>query len=258
MHFDKNTFASEGYLLIPKAIPEAPCREFGRIAVNEYERLVRDGWRFVDSGALAGHLNIRMGEPGRALLAELERAGIPALIAELAGEPVHLAQAHGNLNLSGSVPQDYHMDGEYERAILIANICLVPTDNTNGATALVPRSNAEKLSYWQFRRGGGAARAIRPALQPGDVLIRPSNLWHRGTANPGAAPRPMAAFSYLPESLGGQAGPVGDLDGPLTIHGNKYYGRFKRLKEFAAVRLPRIDEALRLGRSLAQDLRRRA
>lgn len=228
---------------------------FGLTVIAEHERLIEAGWKFAESGAMAGHLNFRMGEPGRVLLAAVEEAGIPALVASLAGEPVFLAQGVGNLNLPGSHAQDYHMDGNFQRRLFIANVCLVPTDIANGATALVPGSNHAAMSYWRFSRGGWPARAVRPALKPGDVLIRPSNLWHRGTPNRTARPRPMGAFSWLPQSLGGAPGEIADLDGPLTIFGNEYYGRWRRMKEFTAVRLPWMDEGLRLGKSFYQDWR---
>jgi len=66
---------------------------------------------------------------------------VPRLIADLAPEPLALAQAAGNLNLPGSAAQDYHIDGDFAERTLIANICLVPTDERNGATALVPASD---------------------------------------------------------------------------------------------------------------------
>ena len=66
---------------------------------------------------------------------------MPRLIADLAPEPLALAQAAGNLNLPGSAAQDYHIDGDFAERTLIANICLVPTDERNGATALVPASD---------------------------------------------------------------------------------------------------------------------
>lgn len=249
----KASFDRDGYLLLPGAMPPGPCIEFGAAVISEYERLLAAGWSFTGSGKLAGHLNIRMGTAGRALLDAFSMTGLPELIAQLADEPLEFSQAVGNFNLPGSCMQDYHMDGSFDRPIMIANICLVPTDKVNGATELVPESHHAAMSYWRFNRDSWRARAVQPAVQPGDVLIRKSNIWHRGTPNHGNSPRPMAAFSWTPRRFLNDGDICADLDGPLTLFANKYYGRFRKVKEFIAARLPMVDEAVRLGKGWLAD-----
>jgi hypothetical protein len=246
-------FARQGYLLLPGMLPPEPCEAFGAAVLDELRRLDQAGRTFSEAGSLAGHLNIRMGELGRALLAQIKAIGIPALVAELAGRPVALRQATGNLNLPGSCMQDFHMDGLFSERLIIANVCLTPTTQANGATELIPASDREELSYWRLTRDGWRKRAIRPALDPGDVLIRPSNLWHRGTPNRSSTARPMAGFIWGPLSAGEEARACPDLDGPLTLFANKYYGRFAKAKEFSAARLPWLDEALRLTQSFLRN-----
>ena len=242
-------FARDGYVVLPGALPAAMCSKFGTEILDEYQRLIDAGWKFNSSGQLAGHLNLAAGPSGRALLAALGQAGVPHLIEQLCGEPMALAQAAGNLNLPGSCHQDFHIDGDFSARTLIANVCLVPTDDHNGATALVPASHIAPLAYWQFRQQGWSRRAVRPTLAPGDVLLRPSNLWHRGTPNHSKTARPMAAFVWATAGAVDPAQPERELTRPLTIYGNKYYGRWRKFKEFTAVRLPWLDEAIRLGRS---------
>ncbi len=244
---DAERYAAPGYLVLRGVIDPEVCRTFGQAACDEYRR--SKDRRPALAGSLAGHLNFSMGPGGRELLALVEAAGIPSLLARLAGEPLVLAQAAGNLNLPGSVHQNYHIDGEFARRSMIVNLCLTATDDSNGATELVPASHRHELGYWRFRRQGWAARAIRPALAVGDVLIRPSNLWHRGTPNRSEFPRPMAAFVWTPPAFLGSYDAEAELSGPLTISGNKFYGRFARLKEVVAVKQPWLDEGIRLGRS---------
>jgi Phytanoyl-CoA dioxygenase (PhyH) len=246
-------YAAQGYLLLRGMIDPESCRAFGQAACDEHRR--SKDRRPALAGSLAGHLNFSMGPGGRKLLAELEAADIAELLTRLAGEPLVLAQAAGNLNLPGSIHQNYHIDGAFARRSMIVNVCLTVTDEANGATELVPASHHRELSYWRFRREGWAARAIRPALAPGDVLIRPSNLWHRGTPNRSDTPRPMAAFVWTPPAFLGSYDPEAELSGPLTLSGNKFYGRFARLKEVLAVKLPWLDEGIRLGRSWLRDAR---
>ena len=243
------TYDSDGFVVLRGALPASLCSETGQEVIGEYRRLNEAGWRFASSGRLAGHLNLTLGPSGRALLAGLEAARVPKLINGLCGEPMALAQAAGNLNLPGSNHQNYHIDGIFTARTMIANVCLVATDNSNGATELVAASHQTKLAYWRFRADRWPRRGVRPALSPGDVLLRPSTLWHRGTPNHSAVPRPMAAFVWASAE---QVDPLmveRELDGPLTIYGNKFYGRWRKMKEFTAVRLPWLDEAIRLGRS---------
>ena len=244
-------YGAQGYLVLRGAIDPAVCESFGQDARDEYAKMA--ALHEVLPGTLAGHLNFSMGPGGRELLSRVEVAGIPALLEQLAGEPLALAQAAGNLNLPGSSHQNYHIDGAFARRSMIVNLFLTATDASNGATALVPGSHRSALSYWQFRRMGRAAQAIRPAMAPGDVLIRPSNLWHRGTPNRSATPRPMAAFVWTPPAWLDGNDAARELARPLTLSGNKFYGRFARLKEVVAVRLPWLDEAVRLGRSALFD-----
>ena len=220
---------------------------------EEYHRLHAAGWRFAESGGLAGHLNIRMGREGRALYDSFRAAGVEQLAQQLCGQPLHLAQAIGNLNLPGSCAQDFHIDGAFAAPLLIANVCLVPTDASNGATALVAGSHAAQLSYWRFSRAGWRSRGIAPSANPGDVLLRWSNLWHRGMPNRTAKPRPMAAFTFALGPAGDAARHCTDFDGPLTLFANKYHGHFRKAKELLAVRLPLLDEGLRQARSLLVD-----
>ena len=240
-------YAAQGYLVLRGAIDPAVCENFGQTARGEYAKLAAR--HEVLPGTLAGHLNFSMGPQGRELLTRVEAAGIPVLLEQLAGEPLVLAQAAGNLNLPGSSHQNYHIDGAFIRRSMIVNLCLTKTDASNGATALVPGTHRSELTYLQFRRMGLAGQAVRPELAPGDVLIRPSTLWHRGTPNRSATPRPMAAFVWTPPSDLAGCDAEGEMTRPLTLSGNKFYGHFAKLKEVVAVRLPWLDEAVRLGRS---------
>lgn len=222
----------------------------GKVVIGEYDRLQEAGWRFCDSGAMAGHLNFNMGFLGQKMIDAAAAARIGELAEQLVGEPVTLIQAVGNLNLPKSHFQDFHIDGPFEKKIFIANICLVPTNETNGATQMVPGSHLSRRSYWQFWREELATDAIAVDLSPGDVLIRLSNVWHRGTPNYGIRARPMAALTWIATRLADGSSAERDLARPLTIFANKYYGRLRKLKEFIAVRLPWLDETIRIGKSV--------
>jgi hypothetical protein len=246
----------DGYIVLPGALPAEPCEKLGREVTSEYERLNDAGWRFRGAGRLAGHLNFRMGQSGLRLLEAVNECRLQAKLEELDGQRLALVQAVGNLNLPGSSAQDFHIDGSFDHHSIIANICLVPSDKRNGATQLVPQSNRLPMSYWRFCRDDWPSRAVQPALNPGDIVIRPSNLWHRGMPNHTTAGRPMAAFVWRAEQPSNASVRCADLDHNLTIFENKYSGRFRVAKEFTAVYLPRLDHLVRLGKCFLDDNRR--
>jgi hypothetical protein len=87
-------------------------------------------------------------------------------------------------------------------------------------------------------------------MNRGDVLVRSSNVWHRGTTNRTSVPRPMLALTW-------EDGGNNDQD-PFSVEGGKIRflpnwfkpTRVGRLREQLFVKVPITYSALRLARSL--------
>jgi ectoine hydroxylase-related dioxygenase (phytanoyl-CoA dioxygenase family) len=131
---------------------------------------------------------------------------------------------------------------------MIANVAMVRTTALNGATELSPGSHRRDYKYWKFV----CARhpKVQVNMNPGDVLLRPSTLWHRGMPNRSQEIRPMLGFTW--EDGGSQ------LEDPFSLHGgkirflpNRYgQGMAAQARERAFATLPRLGGSYLFLRSL--------
>lgn len=238
-------FRRDGYLHLPGAIPAATCADLAAAIDRRYAELSEAGALPDQPGVAAGNLAIVAGSAGAPLVAALEAAGIPALAGQIAGQALVAGGISGNLNLPGSRVQDFHMDSTRGDAFVIANVMLVDCGPHNGSVELVEGSHAQPLAYHQLHSEPWRGRRRQMTARQGDVLIRTSTLWHRGTTNPSEHPRAMAALIFKPGSGEG----LPPVDGPIAFYGNRFYGRFARLREALAMHLPALDEAVRRGLS---------
>jgi hypothetical protein len=133
---------------------------------------------------------------------------------------------------------------------MIANVAVVDTVVENGAIDLVPGTHKRFYKYTQFVWERPYRNSKRVPMNRGDVLVRSSNVWHRGMPNRTSAPRAMLAFTW---EDGGS-----NYEDPFQIEGGKIRflsNWFKptmigRVREQVFVRAPFIYSAFRIGRSL--------
>jgi hypothetical protein len=145
------------------------------------------------------------------------------------------------------VAQHYHIDGLYTDDFIICNVAVVDTTLVNGAIDVLPGTNCEFLPFWKYAVHRTYRRSTRLEMSQGDVLIRKSNLWHRGMPNNSDAPRPMMSVTF-----GEQSAPQADpFDGEITFYPNWYStGRLGVLRERVFVAAPVSYSAYRFVKSL--------
>lgn len=246
-------YAEDGYVILPGVVDPGLCADLASAIAARYASLEAQGWTLTEPGAQSGNLAILAGAAGAPLAEALAESGVIALAEALAATSLVASPVSGNYNLPGSVDQDFHADSTAENAFVILNVALVDTDTANGATELVQGSHREPLTLWQLHRSEWRARRTRPELRAGDVMIRTSTLWHRGTTNHSANARPLAALILTPAACA-DGGSVNT--GPIAFHGNRYYGRFAALREGLALHTPRLNLAVRLASSRLATLRK--
>ena len=236
---------SDGYVVLRGLLSADAARRYGEAILAEHARLSEAGWSFTGGGHIEGHLNIIPGGAGLELVEAAQQAGLAELISSLAGEPMHLVRMAGNLAMAKCHSQNFHPDTTLAEQTWVANIALVPTSPANGAMALIPGTQLLGENYAKFRAARLLDKAEQPTMEPGDILLRLSSVWHRGTHNPSAQARPMGMLGYRPVALGLPQLAL-DPGAPLTISMNRYYGKYAGLREFVAIRLRPVYELARI------------
>jgi hypothetical protein len=248
----QRTFAENGFVILRDVVSKEKLAELNAKVQDEFERLNRSGSLATIGGMVTGHLNCFPGVAAKPICETLEERGIVDLLRSFIRRSLTTPLIGLNLNLPGSVIQHYHADSQFTEEFMIANIATVDTDLTNGAIEVVPGSHKESHPYWRFVVEGMARRGVRLPLERGDVLLRTSNLWHRGMPNRSATPRPMATFSYLAKSTEEQPPDPFELNGGKVMFNENWYSsdRLGRLRERVFVASPGTFAAYRFVSSL--------
>jgi hypothetical protein len=203
--------------------------------------------QFKGGGSITGHLNCFPGPSARFAYDEISAYGIvEAIYATRAGASSRL-RVTLNYNLPGSVSQHYHMDGLYTDDFLICNVAVVDTNLENGAIDLLPGTHRTFLPFWKYATQRAYRRSTRIEMSRGDVLLRKSNVWHRGMPNRSEVARPMLSFTF-----GEKGAPQGDpFDGEMVFYPNWYTtSRAGVLRERVFVSAPWSYSAYRFVKSL--------
>ena len=242
------TFAAEGYALLPGVVPREPLATLSDELATEFDRAKKAGELFSGGGMFSGHLNCFPGVRSRFVFDILSDHGIFDLVRTLSPAAVRKPNVGCNWNLPGSSQQNFHIDGYASTAFMIVNVAVIDTNLSNGAMEASPGTHVRDYKYWEFVLA--RQRPVRVELSTGDVLIRTSDLWHRGMPNRSSLPRPMLSFTW---EEGGS-----ELPDPYSVHGGKTrflsnrYGTNLggKLRERAFAALPRVGSGYLFVRSL--------
>jgi len=247
----KKSFAEDGYFVVPNAIPTEPLAELHKTITAEFDRAKAAGELFSGGGQVSGHLNCFPGAGSRFIYDILEARGIIGLVKELDPKIKGLPNIGCNFNLPGSVTQHYHADRFYTGHFMIINIAIVETTLENGAIDMVPGTHKKFYPYWKFALEAPYRNAVRVPAHRGDILVRNSNVWHRGMPNKTTVPRPMIAFTW---EDGGSTNPDpwAVEDGKIKFRPNWFRPTaLGRLRERMFVSVPASYSAVRFVMSLS-------
>lgn len=198
-----------GFVVVPGVVSPDALTEFGEYIVGVFERAPK----FKGGGMMSGHLNCYPGARARFVYDELVACGIVDAVHQIrAGRP-NQVRATMNFNMPGSVAQHYHMDGAYLDDFLVCNIAVVDTDLANGAMDVLPGTQREFLPFWRYAVSRTYRLSTRLPMKRGDILLRKSNLWHRGMPNRTQVARPLLSITF-----GEKGAPDGD---PFTMNGGE-------------------------------------
>lgn len=246
----KKSFAEDGYFIVRNVVSPQGLSELHQNIVAEFDKAQQTGALFTGGGLLSGHLNCFPGAGSRFVYDALEERGLLDLIREIQPAAARLPNVGCNFNLPQSVTQHYHADREFTREFLIANVAVVDTVEANGAIELIPGTHKKFYKFWRFALERPARFSIRAPMQQGDVLVRSSNVWHRGMPNRTSVARPMLALTW---EDGGSVhdDPFGVEGGKIAFRPNWFRPtRLGRLRERVFVSVPISYSAYRFVTSL--------
>jgi ectoine hydroxylase-related dioxygenase (phytanoyl-CoA dioxygenase family) len=209
----RTALAEDGYTVFRNVVSPEQLSQLSAKIFAEFDRAKASGELFSGGGLFSGHLNCFPGEAARFAYETLQEQGVIDLIKSVFPKAQRPPNVGCNFNLPGSVTQHYHADRNYMDYFMIANVAVVDTDLSNGAIDMVPGTHKKFYKYWRFAMERPDRAAIRLPMQRGDVLVRNSNVWHRGMPNHTTVPRPMLAFTW--EDGGSQQ------DDPFAVNGGK-------------------------------------
>jgi hypothetical protein len=247
----KRSFDANGYLVFRDVVPKDRLEALRQRVLEEFERQKRSGELFAGGGSLTGHLNCFPGEGSRFIYETLRERGIIDVVRAVFPKAVGEPNVGCNLNLPNSVVQHYHVDSNYfTEDFVIVNTAVVDTDLTNGAIDVIPGTHRKYYKFWRFAVERPSRAAIRIPMKQGDVLVRTSNLWHRGMPNHASVARPMVAFTW--EDGGSRNGdPFAIEEGRIRFFPNWYRTNLLgRLRERTYLAAPITYDAYRFVRSL--------
>jgi glycosyltransferase involved in cell wall biosynthesis len=198
-------------------------------------------------GSIAGHINCFPGRSARFIYEELVDRGIVDAVHRMRADRDNAVRSTMNYNLPGSVAQHYHIDGLYTDDFMICNVAVIDTTLHNGAIDLLPGTNREFLPFWKYSLRRSYRLSTRIEMNQGDVLLRRSNLWHRGMPNNSSEPRPMLSITF-----GEKSAPQADpFDGDISFYPNWYKSsRLGIVRERVFVAAPISYSAFRFVKSL--------
>jgi hypothetical protein len=235
--------AEKGYAVIPGVVSRDRLTDLDAELMDAYDR----SEKFVGGGSISGHLNCFPGRSARFAHDELVEHGIADTICRMRPGRDNSIRPTLNFNLPGSVAQHYHMDGRYLDDFVICNVAVVDTTVHNGAIDLLPGTNRTFLPYWKYSLERTYRLTTRVEMSQGDVLVRKSNLWHRGMPNKSSTPRPMLSITF-----GEACAPIHDpFEKDIEFYPNWYdTSRLGVLRERVFVAAPVSYSAYRFVKSL--------
>jgi hypothetical protein len=234
----RNAFTESGYVVVKGVVCPDRLRTLETALFAEFSRVMASGQLFSGGGSISGHLNCFPGSESRFAYDALEESGLIHFIKTVFPKANRLPNVGCNFNLPKSVVQHYHADRNFLDHFVIANVAVVDTDVTNGAIDLIPGTHRKFYKYWRFVLERAYRGTVRVPMARGDVLLRSSNMWHRGMPNDTNQPRPMLAFTW---EDGGSAreDPFSFNDGQILFRENWFRPtRLGRVRERTFVAAP--------------------
>lgn len=181
---------TQGYTILESFIDPKITEETAKEITAEYRSARPLQWR--GGGKWFGHINYVPSFSSPIFRQTANSELVKEILDDALGTDYKIVGFGGNANLPGSRFQPCHADGWMGTDFVVVNIPLGKVTEENGSTEIWPGTHKQKLTISEFN--SIPRRSVRLNSSPGDIVIRYSNLWHRGTPNRSTEVRLMLAF----------------------------------------------------------------
>ena len=246
---DKRSYNNDGYAILDTDLEHN--KDFNdlvdeinndlRIKIN-YRELKKNG------GFIMGNFGIDQGHYGPKFYSLIFKDQLIKIFEELTETKLDEFDIFhgGNLVLPNKGKQHFHIDGSYYKKMYMVSIVTEDIDYNNAPTEICLGSHKKYMKFWEFFFSRKIKKKI--TLKKGQILIRPHNLWHRGTKNKSVKPRLLLSFSMTPKEDNKQ---TQKISSSVEILPNFFKSNFfGRLHEFFYVYFGSILTILKLINSL--------
>ena len=136
-------------------------------------------------GYLTGNLNLKPSKEIVKIWQTLKEFKISEIIKELTNKSLDNFDIiyAGNVSLPDKGAQFYHTDGPKSARKILIGVPIEDLNEIDGPTELVPGSHKQRISYWKFHFKKFFRKKVKLVLNKGDIFIRESYIWHKGTKN---------------------------------------------------------------------------
>jgi hypothetical protein len=181
---------SLGYTILKSCVDVKTINQTRREIMAEYESAYP--FPFRGGGQWFGHLNYVPSPLNQVIQQVIFHPRVENLLRHALEKDYKILGVGGNVNLPGSLCQPAHVDEWRGSEFLILNVPLEDVTEYNGSTEAWSRTHCENLTASYFN--AASRPSVRLNAAPGDVIVRHSKLWHRGTPNKSADVRIMLAI----------------------------------------------------------------
>ena len=136
-------------------------------------------------GFLTGNLDLKPSKEIVKIWEILKQLKISEIIKELTNKSLDQYDIRyaGNVSLPRKGDQFYHTDGPKSTRKILIGVPIEDLNEIDGPTELVPGSHKQRISYWKFHIKKLFKKKVKLVLKRGDIFIRESYIWHKGTKN---------------------------------------------------------------------------
>ena len=89
----------------------------------------------------------------------------------------------GNISIPNKGSQFFHTDGPIKSRKILIGIAISNVNEIDGPTVLIPGTHKKQVEFWKFYLTKFFQNKKKIILKKGDIFIRESHIWHKGSKN---------------------------------------------------------------------------